>query len=172
MKPNYLKLAGLLLVGGYIVRAALHPDVWRLIDGVDLIFHEAGHTLFMAFPNWLMIAGGSIFQVLVPLAVAAAAFAKRQWYTGSLVLLWAGQSLMNVSVYAGDALKLQLPLIGGEGTEHDWNYLLWYSGQLRHTAEIARAIGIAGILTILAGIGLAIRFSFEKERDYAGLRHV
>ncbi len=172
MRPNYLKLIGLLLIGGYVVRAALHPADWHLIDGVDLIFHEAGHTLFMAFPEWLVIAGGSIFQVLVPLAVAVVAFVKRQNYTGSVVLLWAGQSLINVSVYAGDALKMQLPLIS-DSAEHDWNYLLWYFGALRHTAAIAKTIEISGILTIFAGAALSLWFSFKKERsDFEELRAV
>jgi hypothetical protein len=38
--------------------------------------------------------------------------------------VWLGQNLINISVYAGDALKRQLPLIGGKGTRHDWTYLL------------------------------------------------
>ncbi len=172
MKPDYLKLAGLFIFGGYIVRAALNPAAWHLIDGVDLIFHEAGHALSMAFPYWLQIAGGSIFQVLLPLIVAAVSFIKRQYYTGSMVLLWAGQSLINVSVYAGDALRMQLPLIS-DGAEHDWNYLLWYFGALRHTAAIARTIEISGILTIFAGAALSLWFSFKKERsDFEELRAV
>lgn len=163
MKPNYPKLIFALVIGAYFIRSVWTPEVWRLIDGVDLIFHEAGHFFFSVFPQlWVEMAGGSIFQVLLPLGIAIYAFIRRQPYTGALVLLWVGQSLTNVSVYAGDALTQELDLIGGE---HDWNHLLWHFGVLRHTDIIAAIILWSGRAVVALGLALAVVFSIEKNNE-------
>ena len=39
----------------------LRPAGWSFLDGVDLIFHEAGHVLFSPFGPTLMLLGGSLF---------------------------------------------------------------------------------------------------------------
>jgi hypothetical protein len=42
-------------------------------------------------------------------------------------LLWLGQNFINISVYAADAQKQKLRLLGGNHVYHDWHYIL---GQL------------------------------------------
>jgi hypothetical protein len=75
------------------------------------------------------------------------------------VLFWVGESILNVSVYAGDSLALQLPLLGGQDSIHDWNYLLSSLNLLPATAKIAGAIRLLGTLVIaLAAFG-SIRFA-------------
>jgi hypothetical protein len=83
-------------------------------------------------------------------------------------LLWAGQSLINISVYAADATKMQLPLLGGDSSTHDWNWLLIYLGQLRHTPQIAQVITVCGWLVLLAGLFGGIYFILieSKKVDY------
>ncbi|MDQ6652390.1 MAG: hypothetical protein M3Y84_06570 [Acidobacteriota bacterium] len=67
---------------------------------------------------------------------------------------------MNVSVYAGDAVALQLPLLGGEGSIHDWNYMLSSLNLLDSTTQIAGAIRLLGTIVIaLASFGA---FKFAK----------
>ncbi|MDD5251419.1 MAG: hypothetical protein PHT12_02170 [Patescibacteria group bacterium] len=168
MNINWLKLVGVILIGGYFLRAVAAPADWHLIDGVDLIFHEAGHTLFFWAPEWLNIAGGSIFQVFLPLALAVVAWRRDQNYTAAVLLMWAGQSFVNVSVYAGDALKMQLPLISPYA-EHDWNFLLWRFGLLRHTNLIAGIIKGVGLTTFFAGLALAFYQSFERKEETLSL---
>ena len=71
-----------------------------------------------------------------------------------MVLFWVGESLLNVSVYAGDSLALQLPLLGGEDSLHDWNYILSTFNLLPATSKVAGIIRLLGtILIILAGLG-------------------
>ena len=41
-----------------------------MIDNVNLIVHEAGHLLFSYLGHTLMIWGGTILQLFVPLALA------------------------------------------------------------------------------------------------------
>jgi hypothetical protein len=72
------------------------------------------------------------------------------------VLFWVGESLLNVSVYAADSVRMQLPLLGGDNSIHDWNYMLDHLGLLRQTAGIALAIRAFGTLTIIFAIVWAI----------------
>ena len=97
---------------------------------IDLIFHEAGHVLFMPFGQYMMYLGGSLFQVLLPLMLAVAfLWVNKDSFGASVCLWWAGQSLMDLAPYIADARALRLPLLGG-GTgadspgRHDWANLL------------------------------------------------
>jgi hypothetical protein len=84
---------------------------------------------------------------------------RRQYYSAALVLFWVGESILNVSVYAGDSLALQLPLLGGQDSIHDWNYMLGVLNLLSATAKIAGGIRLLGTLLIaLAAFG-SIRFA-------------
>lgn len=144
-----LMLAIASLAGAYFLWAALYPAEWRLIDGVNLLIHEAGHILFMPFGEFLMIAGGSLLQVIMPLVFAGYFYFHGKAYSCALILLWVGESLLNVSVYAGDSVLMQLPLLGGNDSIHDWNYMLDRLGMLDHTQAIARVIRLSGSLTIM-----------------------
>lgn len=165
MKANWPKLTVLAIFAAYFIRAAILPEKWHLIDGANLIFHEAGHWLLSWGPQWLEIAGGSLFQVILPLAIAVVAWRQSRPLSAAVVLLWAGQSFVNVSVYAGDALHQRLPLIA-DNAIHDWNHLLWYFGALRHTATVAATIRVTGWLVMLGGLigGLYSCLEFERDR--------
>src|SRR3712207_7366884 len=49
------------------------------------------------------------------------------------------------SVYAGDAVAMQLPLLGGDDSMHDWNWMLDELGLLSRTREVAGAIRALGL---------------------------
>ena len=53
--------------------------------------------------------------------------------------LWLAAALGDLSWYVGDAQALELPLVslGGEGNDHDWNYLLRTFDLLRSDLAIA-----------------------------------
>jgi hypothetical protein len=157
MKRDTTKTVIAALAGLYFLWCAYDPYQWHLIDGVNLVLHEAGHVVFMLFGGLLTVAGGSLFQVFVPAVFVAYFYWRGQIYSAALVLFWMGESLLNVSVYAGDALALQLPLLGGEDSIHDWNYLLSSTGLLPSTHKIAAAIRIAGTLAILAALFFALK---------------
>jgi hypothetical protein len=59
-------------------------------------------------------------------------------------------------VYAGDAVAMQLPLLGGDATGHDWHNLLVQTGLLSQTTLIANSIYILGLLVIVLSIGLGL----------------
>ncbi|WP_176758751.1 zinc ribbon domain-containing protein [Thiohalorhabdus denitrificans] len=121
---------------------------------VNLTFHEAGHVLFRPFGRFLTVLGGSLFQVLVPLVVAAAFLVRRHPFGVSVGLWWAGQSLIDVAPYIHDARRMTLPLLGG-GTgqdrpgSHDWNNLLRWTGLLEWDHAIAMAAHLLGSALLL-----------------------
>ena len=152
-----------LVFGFYFLSCAAAPANWHFIDAVNLIFHEAGHWIFSLFGIFMEVLGGSLNQVLIPLLIAVYFFKTKQLASASLVLMWTGQSLINVSVYAADALKMQLPLLGGDNSIHDWNWLLIYTGQLRHTIGISQTISTLGWIFLLSGLLSGIYFILQKE---------
>ena len=97
----------------------------------------------------MMIAGGSLFQVIMPGFFVGYFWYQRKFYSAALVLFWVGESILNVSVYAGDSVALQLPLLGGENSIHDWNYMLSTMNLLPKTAAIAGAIRLLGTIAIV-----------------------
>ncbi|HEX8000301.1 MAG TPA: hypothetical protein VF528_18095 [Pyrinomonadaceae bacterium] len=153
-----------LIAGAYFLWALLHPLDWRLIDNVNLVMHEAGHILFMPFGEFVMIAGGSLFQLIVPVVFAIYFYHQGKHYSCALVLLWVGESLLNVSVYAGDAVSMQLPLLGGQDSIHDWRYMLEHLGWLSHTAKIARALHATAFLLVLGATAWAVSVALRTDR--------
>ena len=165
MRRDKIKTAIAAVAGLYFLWCARDPYQWHLIDGVNLVIHEAGHVVLMPFGELLSVAGGSLFQVIVPAVFVAYFYRRGQAYSAALVLFWVGESLLNVSVYAGDALKLQLPLLGGEDSIHDWNHLLSATGLLPSTYKIAAAIRVAGTLLIFAALFLSLRHARRDGRE-------
>lgn len=141
--------------GGYFITAGVN---WEKIGSsfmhnINLPFHEFGHILFIPFGEFMMILGGSLFQVLLPLALMCVfVFKQRDTFAGSIMLWWSGQSFIDVSPYIADAEHRALPLVGGGGEEsHDWGNLLTMMNALDSTQAVANcSFGIGAILIIAA----------------------
>ena len=162
---SWPKLAVAVIATIYFAWCAIDPSRWHFIDGVNLVIHEAGHVVFSFLGEFMMIAGGSLFQVIMPALFVGYFIYNEKYYSAALVLFWVGESILNVSVYAGDSLALQLPLIGGEDSVHDWNYLLTSLNLLPATAKIAGAIRLLGTLVIaLAAFG-SIKFARRTHEE-------
>ena len=67
---SWPKLAVAIVVSLYFLWCAYDPYQWHLIDGVNLLIHEAGHLIFSPFGEFLMIAGGVLFAVGLVLTFA------------------------------------------------------------------------------------------------------
>jgi hypothetical protein len=133
---------------------------WHFVDGANLLFHEAGHVGFALFGPTLHMLGGTLGQLFFPIA-AGLHFARRERFQDAAVcVVWLGESLMNVAVYAADAQAQALPLVGGE--IHDWHWLLSRWGLLAHCASVARAIHVLGSLAVVAGVGAAVAMAWPR----------
>ena len=165
MRPNIPKLIFAALLSLYFLWIAYDPMQGSFLDNVDLPIHETGHLLFRPFGEFMMVAGGSLFQVIFPLVFVAYFIWQRSYYSAAIVMLWVGQSIFNVWVYASDAIVMQLVLTSGftgtEGSFHDWNYMLTETGMLGSFKSITKIIRFAGTVTIIVAGVSAIYFSFR-----------
>jgi hypothetical protein len=165
------KLSVAMIASLYFLWCAYDPYQWHLIDGVNLVIHEAGHLIFTPFGEFMMIAGGSLFQVIMPALFVGYFWYIGKYYSAALVLFWVGESILNVAVYAGDSVALQLPLLGGQDSMHDWNYLLSSLNLLSATAKVEGAIRLVGTIVIaLAAFG-SIRLARTGGEDPGFSKH-
>lgn len=133
------------------------------IHMINLVFHEAGHAIFMLFTsNRLAIAAaGSFMQCLVPLVLAVSFYWKNEdAFAAGLCLWWFGQNLVDCAPYIADARYLQLTLLGGKtGREvegHDWEYILTALNILKKDILIASLALFWGRLVMLASLAWAL----------------
>jgi hypothetical protein len=134
-----------------------------LLGGVDLGFHELGHMLTYAFSDVITAIMGSVFQVAVPLGLAAYfGLKRRDLLATGLCLAWAGAGAADVSVYIADGPFQRLPLIGGS---HDWAYLLGPAAfdSMDKAASIAGTVKLLGALLILAGFAMCFWGPFLRQ---------
>lgn len=175
MKPNIPKLVFAIITTLYFLWIATDPMMdgfGNFLNFVDLPIHETGHLIFNFFGQYMMIAGGSLFQVVLPSVFVGYFWRHFKPYSASIVLFWVGQSILNVFVYANDAAGMKLVLTSGftgsEGSFHDWNYLLTQIGLLGSTSTIAGLIRLFGTVTIFTASVLSIYHSFGVgDEDYA-----
>ena len=164
MHPNYPKLVFAVLLSIYFLWVAYDPMQGSFLDFIDLPIHETGHLIFRLFGEFMMIAGGSLFQVIVPAVFVGYFWWSEKYYSAAIVLFWVGQSIINVWIYASDAVVMQLVLTSGftgtEGSFHDWNYLLTETGLIGSTKTVASIIRLAGTLVIITAGIFSIYYSF------------
>jgi hypothetical protein len=162
-RVNYVKVGFIGIIGIYGIFCALSPSTYRWLDLVNLVFHEAGHAVFGFFGDFLGVLGGTLMQVLIP-AIATGHFVLYgQRWSGMVTLFWVSQSLFNVSVYVKDARAQALPLLGGDGVIHDWNWLLGRLGLLSWDQVIGGAIYTMGLLVLAASILGGLYFSLNDQ---------
>jgi hypothetical protein len=121
-----------------------------------LPIHEAGHVLFRPFGEFMMILGGSLFQLALPFGIGVSFIVKNRDNFGAAVGLWlTSVSLVDLSPYVYDALHPQLTLIGG-GTgadgPHDWIYLLTTLGQLHNAQHWGAFVHVIGGFLMLGAL--------------------
>lgn len=147
-----VRLAILLLLAAYGVVCLRSPGGGHFLDAVDLAIHETGHLVFAPFGEIITALGGTLFQLLVPLAFAGYFLKRGDRFGVAACAWWVAQNLWNISVYVADARAQELPLVGGG--EHDWAFLLGEWGWLRHDTGIARGIFVAGVLLFIGSLAL------------------
>lgn len=163
-KIHYGKLIFGIAILAYVVNAIHSPQEFHIINIINLIFHEAGHTLAFLFGKFTYFIAGSAVQVLIPTVFATYFFLKKEFYSSGIVMMWVGQSFTNVSVYVGDAQTMLLPLLGGDAVEHDWNTILTMVGLLDYTTLLAQGTYFCGLLIVVIGAFLATLGSRHSSR--------
>lgn len=170
---NYPKIIGFLAISFYFFTCIHAPATannnWHFINSVDLIIHEAGHTLVPSFlfGQFLSALAGSFFQILVPGVFAWYFYRRREIISSSVMMMWLAESLAYVSVYAGDSVKMALPLLGGDGVIHDWNYLLSSAGLLTYTDSISKSMYFCSLAIFTIIFLISLKYIVEKKGSFS-----
>ena len=162
-----LRVLGILAFAVWVWRHMQSPD--GLMHGSLLIFHEAGHVLFMPFGEFMMVLGGSLFQLLVPAFFVGYFARRRDWFATCFAALYLAASLVDVAVYIADARAGELPLITGDRSSHDWTFLLIELEMLDRDIAIGAFVkAIANTLfwlALLAGLWFGWEGIHREERE-------
>ncbi len=151
------------MAGRALLMALLVPYVlwlvfayeYHFLDGVNLLFHEAGHVFFGLFGRTLHFLGGTLGQLFFPVAAAFHFLTQGRRFDALVCGIWLCESLMYAAEYIADAQRQVLPLVGGH--IHDWNWLLRRWGMLDHAEGLGGALHFLASLGALAALGLAAR---------------
>jgi hypothetical protein len=154
-------------VFGYCAWELAHPGEGTLLDMVDLAIHETGHLVFGPFGELVGFAGGTLFQLIMPLLFVGYFWRQDDRHSASVALAWVAQNLAHIAPYVADARAQELPLVGGG--EHDWAYLLGRFGLLARDQRIAHGILALGWLLLLGatGWGLVVADRVESREALA-----
>jgi hypothetical protein len=135
------------------------------VDNFLLIVHEAGHTFFgILGVRFITILGGSLFQILLPLAILAYFWINRNHIGMQFSFFLVGYSWLDVAYYAADGTARQLPLIGGLGKEaHDWYNLLFRMNALEYDMTLGVTFVIIGICCYLTALFIPLFYKNYEE---------
>src|SRR5262249_48386227 len=129
---------------------------------------EAGHPLFGIFAGseeggfgyTLEILGGTLLELIVPSACAAAFFLRRELTGVAFCLFWFFENLLYIGLYLATARNIDIQLVGS--VEHDWEALFTRWSILVHDQQIGHATQLLGWLGMLATVAWFARRSFGR----------
>jgi hypothetical protein len=133
-------------------------------DLVNLMIHEAGHVVFSWGGDTLHILGGTLGELIVPLACAVTFFLYRQIYGFAFSAFWFFENFLYIGTYMSDARTSVLSLVNSD--ESDWTILftqwnlLAYDQRIGH---ISRMFGWAGMLAVVGWLAYRTYRSEQPE---------
>ena len=171
-KPNLIGGSILLILCAYwfwqvaIIPHTVFDPPWVFLDFANLIFHEAGHIIFLFLGDFLHVLGGSLMQLLVPGITLGAFLYQEDYFSAGFSLFWLGESAMNLSYYISDARTQALPLLGGDPSGHDWTWLLNDLHLINSDTALGGVVHFLAILIMLGGISWMV-WTLYTSRKYA-----
>jgi hypothetical protein len=133
-------------------------DFIPILDHANLAFHEAGHPIFGTF-GWTMgLLGGTLGQLVFPIAVFVTYLRKGAIAPAAVGLIWLFQNFLNIARYIADARAQALPLAGNGDRLYDWHTLLAQWNMLPKDTSIANFVaGLAwfGMIGTVVWVALA-----------------
>ena len=136
-----------------------------ILDHFNLLIHEGGHGIFKIFGDFIYTLGGTLMQIMLPSLFIYYFIRNEKKISTQISLIWLGQNLLNISVYAADALERKLPLLGGKKVYHDWTHLLNQTGLILYADEAGYFFyGFGLIAFIFSIIFPALVKDYSKEK--------
>ena len=141
--------------GIFLLQAGQGTGLRALMDLVFIPIHEGGHLLFRFFGMFIMVAGGTIMQLAVPLMLAMWFALHRQVPGTAFCTFFFFEQMLPISTYMADARAQELPLLtvgDADYVIHDWAYLFGRLGVLNYDIQIAEAVRALGWCGMLAAV--------------------
>ncbi len=135
----------------FLLYAFTNRSGFLFLDFVNLIIHEGGHFFFSWFGNTIMILGGTLGELLVPLLCAIYFFWQREATAFAFCSFWFFENFPYIGTYMADARTAALPLVGSG--DSDWEILFSQWGLLAQDQKIGgimRTLGWLGMLATVA----------------------
>lgn len=158
----------LMLLWGMTLVFGRMTDTPTVLHLTVILFHEAGHVVFMPLGHTMGVAGGTLGQLLIPLVCAVALHRRDDNFGAAMCMAWMALSLIDSSIYAYDAFDPVLPLIGGgTGADrfHDFVFLFERFGQLDRARGWAMAMKALGGGVLLASLAWAAVLLFLQSEQ-------
>jgi hypothetical protein len=149
----------------FLLYAFFDRSGFLILDYVNLLIHEGGHFFFSWFGNTIMIVGGTLGELLVPLLCAIYFFWQRETTGFAFSIFWFFENFPYIGAYMADARTASLPLVGSE--ESDWTILFTQWGLLAQDQKIGGAMRTFGYLGMLVTMG----WLANRLRQNAAPRH-
>ena len=152
--------AVLLVICAWIFYRHLQDPLYGgIVKGLNLAIHEMGHVVFGFFGiDFLGVAGGTILQLLAPLAAFWMFYRQRDYFAFAIAFCWLGTNFFDVAAYAADARAGDLPLVslGGGDPDHDWFIMLAETNLLQKDHLIGGIFRTLGVLSFVLGLGFGL----------------
>ncbi|HXI13687.1 MAG TPA: hypothetical protein VNM92_13740 [Thermoanaerobaculia bacterium] len=121
-----------------------------LFGWITVLIHELGHVVLGFGPEFVAVAGGTLFQLGAPIASAFLFLQQRDYFAITVAGCWLSFSIFQMATYIADAREFALDYVtvgSGEGEGiHDWDYMLTGVGLLEQEktlAFLARTVAFA-----------------------------
>src|SRR5258708_28573632 len=134
----------------FLVYAAADRTGFLFLDYANLMIHECGHPLFSGFGYTMMMMGGTLAELIVPLLCAAYFFWRREISRFAFCAFWFFENFPYIGTYMADARAQELPLVGSG--DHYWASVFGQWGWLAQDQKIGgatRAMGGIGMLSVM-----------------------
>ncbi len=135
-----------------VIYYTINKGQFTFIDYINLLIHEGGHGVFKVFGRFIYTLGGTLMQIIIPSMFVIYYWIKKKKFLTQTFLVWLGENLMNIGVYAADARAQKLPLLGGNKVYHDWTWLLSQTGLLEQDQITGNIFYGAGILMFIIAL--------------------
>jgi hypothetical protein len=149
------RIGWLAFYGVFLLYALTSRSGFLLIDYVFVPIHEGGHLLFSYFGHTMMVAGGTLLQLGVPLMLAVYFVFRRQAPGVAFSSFFFFENFLNVATYMADSRRMELQYVtvgDPDLAEHDWLTMFSQMGVLQYDTKIAavvRAIGWLGMIAVV-----------------------
>jgi hypothetical protein len=149
----------LIFYGLFLIYALQARGGFLFIDNVNLIVHEGGHLLFGWLGSTLGLWGGTLLELLVPLALASYFTFQRHTTGAAFAAFFFCENFLYIATYMADARSQGLPLVtvgDADAGGHDWFNIFSSLGLLEYDRTIGGITRLLGWLGMLGTVGWLI----------------